>query len=535
MDEPKSQHFDARQRGPELRMLQQRIREASYLVAENSFRYRPIMRFFYERHMEHVYVLTVEDVHRHLRARVLDDPDYTVEACESDLAQLQDWGDLTAEQDRERGRTVEEFLRRRLLYAITPYGIAFERLLVGLEQSDGTGGSLDAGLFARLSDNLAELSGLLALPDPGRQQLEQTYRLWAERGAAWDLFEAIGTQGNDYLAQLRRSGDLDTVGDVVAFLAYKEVLQEYLSSYVKQLMDGGARIRAKLDAWSDSSADRVLVSRLALYTARYRPNPDGRLRTEEEVAPVFRRQVDSMLAWFRHDGGLRTLQRRTVDAIAMVVRISQRLMAHRSGVSRRRELEHLALAFAHCSSLEDAHRLAGVAFGAPMPRHLAGAASSWMLHDATAAWAQPAQTVELRPVRRGRTPTAPSAPVDLDSRSQRAALASELERRAALAVEWDALFASGELDLRSVELHASAHRDQLLDILGRCLAAPDLSAAAPDGAQIRIILPPGGETGEVRSTDGTVLLPRVILRRTSSRAHHAPFQEAAGEEVASAQ
>lgn len=514
MAQPDGTACDASPRGPELRRLQKRISEASYLVTDNSFRYRPIMRFFYERHMEHVYELTAEDVHRHMRMHMVADPGYTIAACEADLSALREWGDLTAEQDRERGRTVEEFLRRRLLYAITPYGIAFERLILELEQADGTGGSLDAGLFGRLSDNLTDLAGLLAVTDPSREQLEQTYRLWAERGAVWDLFGTIGTQGNDYLAQLRRSGDPDSVGDVVAFLAYKDVLQEYLSSYVKELMDGGARIRAKLDAWSRSGWDRLLAERLAHFAARYRPNADGRLRTADELQPHYSRQIDAVIGWFRPEGGLRTLQRRTVDAIAVVVRLSQRLIAHRSGVSRRRELEHLALAFAHCGDVEDAHRLAGAAFGAPTPRHLSGAASSWMMQDMEPVWSQPALTVELRPVRRGRTPTAPSAPVDLDSRRQRAALALELERRAALAAEWDSLFGSGQLDLRSLDLQSSAHRDQLLDILARCLAAPDFAASAPDGSQVRVIVPAGSETGEVRSTDGTVLLPRLILQRT---------------------
>lgn len=517
MAQPDATPFDVSRRGPELRMLQKRISEASYLITDNTYRYRPIMRFFYERHMEHVYELTAEDVHRHMRMNVVKDPGYTIEACEADLSALREWGDLTAEQDREGGRTVEEFLRRRLLYAITPYGIAFERLLLELEQSDGTGGSLDAGLFARLSDNLTELAGLLAVDEPSREQLEQTHRLWAERGAAWDLFETIGTQGNDYLAQLRRSGDPDSMGDVVTFLAYKEVLQEYLSSYVKELMDGGARIRAKLDTWSRFGWDRLLAERLAHYAARYRPNADLRLRTADELQPNYSRQIDSVIAWFRPDGGLRTLQRRTVDAIAVVVRLSQRLIAHRSGVSRRRELEHLALAFARCASVEDAHRLAGIAFGATSPRHLSGTASSWMMQDMEPAWHQPAQTVELRPVRRGRIPTALSAPVELDSHRQQAALALELERREALAAEWDTLFVSGQLDLRSLDLQSSAHRDQLLDILARCLAAPDFSASAPDGSHVRVVVPAGSETGAVRSTDGTVLLPRLILQRTPPR------------------
>ena len=93
------------------------------------------------------------------------------------------------------------------------------------------------------------------------------------------------------------------------------------------------------------------------------------------------------------------------------------------------------------------------------------------------------------------------------------------------------LFGSGELDLRSLDLHNAAHRDQLLDLLARCLASPDFSAAAPDGSQVRVIVPGGSETGAVRSTDGTALLPHLILQRRQPSVLKAKSTAAKNEEA----
>ena len=47
-----------------------------------------------------------------------------------DLTQLSEWGNLTAQHDGERAVTVEEYLRKKFRYLITPYSIEIERIVI---------------------------------------------------------------------------------------------------------------------------------------------------------------------------------------------------------------------------------------------------------------------------------------------------------------------------------------------------------------------------------------------------------------------
>jgi len=516
------------------RTLQKQVDEARYLTAENANRYRPIMRYFYEQHMGHQYTLSGDDVLQHMR--VMIDSSYTEDQCEQDLRQLAEWGNLIAEQDRSRARTVEEFLRRKLRYQITPYGIAFERLLRELEEARGSGGSLDVGLLELLYANLVELGDLLngrGAPQTANHEasgegdrnhhrpevnragfpestLRRIWNLWSQ---AFDSFDKVGRQASDYLGALNRSRHED-FADVEAFLAYKDVLLQYLNSFVTGLFDFGDRIRAILTSWTRHRVEKALLSALISYETRYVPGSDGRLPSEPAVRDHRRREWLKLHRWFEPRGGLEALRRTTTATIERVVRQSQRLMQRRSGLSRRRELEQLAIAFAHCSSLDEAHRLAGAALGCITPRHIMGSAEVFMLEPAGSVWREETQDVDLQPVRRGGARRrSRSTPVPRDDGQRQAVLQQEFARRQAETAVWDALFAAGEVNLGRLKVEDPALRARLLHVLARCLASPDRKTVAPDGSQISLHLPQTAQPGELQGPDGTLALPQFILKR----------------------
>ena len=73
--------------------LTKQITETSYLTTENTKRYRPILRYFYEQYEKINYMLYKEDVWNYLK----DKPNfenYTLETCENDLTALVNWGNL---------------------------------------------------------------------------------------------------------------------------------------------------------------------------------------------------------------------------------------------------------------------------------------------------------------------------------------------------------------------------------------------------------------------------------------------------------
>lgn len=62
--------------------LQKEITETAYLNQENTFRYRPIMRFFYPKHEQAENWLYKEDVYEALAPNI---PNYTLDDCQRDL------------------------------------------------------------------------------------------------------------------------------------------------------------------------------------------------------------------------------------------------------------------------------------------------------------------------------------------------------------------------------------------------------------------------------------------------------------------
>lgn len=512
--------------GVTLRILQRKVDEARYLTADNAHRYRPIMRLFYTRHMAHQYTLRMDDIFNHVRSHV--EPAYTQEACEQDLRQLTEWGNLVSEQDRSRARTVEEFLRRHLNYQISPYGIAFERLLEELEQDTGTGGSLDVSLLERLLARLSDLAKLyqdhtIPLAPPAAAQ---AYALWNE---AFEAFDQSGERASDYLAALHRSRQEDLT-DVEAFLAYKDVLVQYLNTFVTGLLDHGERIQALLTRWIRLGTDVKLIDSLVDYQTKHVPNSDGRLPTTDEVRQARFREWQALFAWFQTRGGLETLRRRTITTVERVVRQSHRVMDRRAGLSRKRDLESLALAFMRCAGQDEAHRLAGAALACAAPKHLLGSAEVFRIESPGTMWEITPQDVDLRPIYgRGQIQRGQSDPVPEHESAQQQVLWDEIGRRRREGQVWDELFQNGEVNLGRLHITDPAIRAPLLQVLARCLAASDWTTLAPDGSQISLHLPHGADTGQFTGPDGVLALPQFVLKRR--RDAWAPDQAAAGSDT----
>ena len=105
--------------------ISKQITETSYLITDNTKRYRPILRFFYEQYERINYMLYKEDIWNELKNKT-NFENYTIEMCENDLSQLVTWGNLTALQDTDNVSTVEEFIGYKLI--VNPYVIKMEKI-----------------------------------------------------------------------------------------------------------------------------------------------------------------------------------------------------------------------------------------------------------------------------------------------------------------------------------------------------------------------------------------------------------------------
>ena len=97
--------------------LLKQISETKYLSAENSYRYRPIMRCFYKHYERLEYWLYKEQIFNELKENEIFN-DYTLEECERDLDALTEWQSLTRMQDTKNATSIEEFKNKKFRYPL---------------------------------------------------------------------------------------------------------------------------------------------------------------------------------------------------------------------------------------------------------------------------------------------------------------------------------------------------------------------------------------------------------------------------------
>ena len=174
---------------------------------------------------------------------------YTEEQLAQDLAQLEAWGNLTAQQEVARAHNIAEFKRKRFRYQCTPYTVEIERMVERLRGlGDSFGGSLETTQFDRL---LSHLSSLLL--DAAGQSDEQLLQTWED---LLHYFRTLVENASDYLAHLR-SAKVEERMQTSAFLAYKDMFTQYLRSFVLGLQRAAQQVSALLEQAEDETLQAV--------------------------------------------------------------------------------------------------------------------------------------------------------------------------------------------------------------------------------------------------------------------------------------
>src|SRR5699024_5672296 len=134
-----------------------------YLRADNTERYRVIMRYFYEEYEKIKYMLHREDVfHMMKNTRIFND--YTEELCQRDLDALVEWGNLIAMKDSSKVSKLEKFRNRKFRYQLSEYTIEIERMTQRLENLEIEGASLEPTLLERIRHNIEQIEKMVDKP-----------------------------------------------------------------------------------------------------------------------------------------------------------------------------------------------------------------------------------------------------------------------------------------------------------------------------------------------------------------------------------
>lgn len=488
--------------------LRRPITETSYLTADNVARYRAVMRFFYEQHQRMRYRLRPEDVVAGVKAKGYLD-DYTLEQCQQDLEQLEEWKNVIAQHDGTRVQTIEEYRKKSFRYQLTKYSIEIERMVSGLERIHGFGGSLEPTHLEKIDALLEEVYRTEGMFAQGKALLH-----WTE---LFQTFRTMTENATDYIAHLESSRAEELMA-TEAFLVFKDSLTLYLRDFMQSLQRHSPRIEGLLREIKGTVLTRYVEQVERDEAAK--PQLDLQETREERLQRLYD-TWEAFSGWFLGTNGqeseVRSFERATKNAIAKVVRSALRIQdSRRSGVSRRRELEHLGRWFFQLEDVAEAHKLAAYAFGLYKTRHFQGSDGYETEAADISMWdAVPLQRALTSKSRRRLRENA-TAPIRNRQKEQGHERKRWLERQRAEEALLHQCLTQGEVEMAKLPPISEATRRQLLDWIGRCLASPKQRIQTLDGIRITLIPPEDGGRTVITSEDGDLELPNYTLHFTSA-------------------
>ena len=341
-------------------VLQKAITETKYLSQENTYRYRPIMRFFYHKYEEAENWLFKEDIYDELKDKI---DNYTMEDLERDLEFLVDNLSLTTVQDVNNINSLQDFKYKKYRYQLTDYAIAIERMTIELEEMEVKVASLSPKRFEVLRDLLRKLKSIDSLSN---EELMDTWERITNE------FSDINRNYQDFLKKFQESKTEELLQSTV-FLEYKNKMIQYLKDFITGYLNQAEIIRDILKS-VNTNFETILVKRLE----------EGE-RNIPKIALDFNyqkfNQVNlgkwrSIYKWFVNTNdkseGDRLLEV-TSNLISRITKCANSLIElHGNMIKRKEEYKHICKLFDKMPNLNEARKLSNAVFGIYKVKHFKG-------------------------------------------------------------------------------------------------------------------------------------------------------------------
>lgn len=342
--------------------LTKQITETKYLAVENSWRYRVIVRCFYEQFEQINYILYKEDVYNELVKHPIFEG-YTLEQCLLDLDSLVSWGNLIAIQDTAKVQTIEEFKNKKYRYELSQYSIEIERLTIKLENLKVKGASLEPSLLERIKNSLRSMKDVIDQDD------KTSFEWWNDLVSD---FERLNGSYQDYIKQIY-SLKPEEMMNTEAFLIFKEKLIDYLRDFIKTLQLNIYDIEDILK--NISSHDELnICDKIVNYSLNI---PRIEAVTYDEIMDNILSKWKNIKRWFVGEAERSSEAEKLFDITNEIIRKITRYAAQLSesmtnSISRKEDYKKLGEMFLACNNVEDAHRLSSYVFGIEHMRHIQG-------------------------------------------------------------------------------------------------------------------------------------------------------------------
>ena len=338
--------------------LLKQISETKYLGVENTERYRPIMRLFYEKYERLEYWLYKENVFNELKTSEYFG-DYTLELCEQDLLRLVEWKSLTSIQDTSNVATVQEFKNRKYRYQLTEYAIEIERLVMRLETLSVKTSSLEPKLFEKICILLKQI--ILA------QELKEINELFLELNYN---FTTLNESYKDFL-KIFSEAKTEELMKSETFIIYKEKVINYLRDFIGGFQLNNIKIQEILKNVPEDMESRLMEA-LITYQKTI-PN------MEVDFDYDYLREINvykwrSLIKWFIGIDGEMPESVRLKQAVSEIINkimknVAAILEMSANDINRKEEYKHLLSLLTNVNSLDEAHRMGTIIFGISKVKH----------------------------------------------------------------------------------------------------------------------------------------------------------------------
>ncbi|MBI3465679.1 MAG: TIGR02677 family protein [Planctomycetes bacterium] len=251
------------------------------------------------------------------------------------------------------------------LYQLTAAGEAAERALDFFFEQLKRPGELQTTALDDIRSLLGELGHLAAGDELDEAKVHRTLKELTSR------FDELTSRAHTFIGSLLRTVDLHGL-QFDSFLAYKELLIEYLERFIGELTVATVDIGGRLLAVEEHGVDRLLA------IAAQRDLADAFNPTEEDqhsALQAWRSRWSGLRGWFIGRSGLSSqaevLRARARSAIPALLNAVVNIHDRRTSRSDRpADLRTLARWFAETDNDQEAHQLWRAAFALAPARHL---------------------------------------------------------------------------------------------------------------------------------------------------------------------
>ena len=482
------------------------ITETAYLTKENTKRYRPILRFFFEQNENMKYFMYKEDIYNEFIGKYGFE-NYTIEMVEQDLSSLVEWNNLVSVQDTEKANTVEEFKSKKYRYQLSDYTIEIERLILKLENLHIDGSSLEPTLIERIKEQINKIDSI------SKKGTQDVYGWW--EGLNED-FKRLNEKYKNYIRSFYNI-KMEEIAGSTQFIIRKNELVNYLKQFIKILQDNSYVIENKLMNLSKEVENLILNKVIEEQRKVVRVDKLNEEFPEELIRKRNKEKWNNLKSWFIADeygpSEVANINEKTSEIIRKITRIASQIAETKGNSSSRKvEYKHICEIFAKTKNIEEAHKLASVVFGISSVRHIKGDFSRNTDSINSSILEEESIEFKIKPRVRTYREKNPRTIIKDKTKEKKQQIEEYLKRQEQDKKEFEQYIVDGKIELENLPVIKPKIRKVILKLIGRANQSLSKETKTDDGRKVVLIHPKENKRCELKCDDGVLKMPAYILK-----------------------